>query len=276
MTVEEFLADMPMLHSWDGGRTWNSGGFEPEQLRALHGFLLAHLPPGARTLETGAGNTTITLMLLRPSRHVAICPDATLFDRIRVYCVMRGIGLEPLDARVDLSEWQLPGLAEETRGTEPTLDLAIIDGGHNYPQVFLDFFYANFMLKRGGFLLVDDLQLHPCKELGRMLAEQPDFEAVLDLGKSMLFRKTTAARDLGDWSGSPYVARLSEENMRLPNPFALESYNWEREARELAREVARLRPKAEEATRHLDALHRSTSWRVTAPLRAVRRMLGSG
>ena len=56
------------------------------------------------------------------------------------------------------------------------LDFALIDGGHGSPTPFLDFFYATHMLKQGGYIMVDDVQLHSVKELARLLAQQPGFE----------------------------------------------------------------------------------------------------
>jgi hypothetical protein len=270
MTFEQYLAQLPRLHSWDGGQTWDPGGFWPEQLRPLHGFLRDNLPEGARTLETGAGNTTITTLFLRPARHVAICPDAALFGRITAYCDTHRIDRRALEPIVDVSEWQLPRMAEATREGGASLDLGIIDGGHNFPQLFIDFFYINFMLREGGFLLVDDLQLHSCKELARLLSEQPGFEVALDLGKSLLFRKRTAARDLGDWGNSPYVVRASDAIAEWPDPHSL------RLPPEQVRDVAVLQKALFEAESRERALRTSTSWRVTAPLRALGRLLQRG
>jgi hypothetical protein len=79
----------------------------------------------------------------------------------------------------------------------------------------------NYMLSEGGYLMIDDVQLHSVKELGRLLVDEPGFDLVLDLGKSLLFRKITAARQLGEWNESPYILRLSQEYQRQANPFAL-------------------------------------------------------
>jgi len=59
------------------------------------------------------------------------------------------------------------------------------------------------------------------KELGRFLAEEPGFELAFDLEKSLVFKKTTAARTLGGWKQSPYIVRRSNENMRQSDPFAI-------------------------------------------------------
>lgn len=221
MTFEEYLVDVPLLHSWDGGKTWNTGGFEPSQLRQMYDFLKDSLPPSPFVLETGAGNTTITLAFLRPANQLVICPDDALLQRIRQFGRDRGLAMDHLDTRIGMSEWVLPELAARSRTGEPPLHFGLIDGGHNWPTVFVDFFYVNFMLRQGGYLMIDDLHLHSVKELGRQLAEEPGFELALDLGKSLVFRKVTAARHLGEWADSPYIRRLSEEYLSRPDPFSI-------------------------------------------------------
>jgi len=92
---------------------------------------------------------------------------------------------------------------------------------NNWPTVFVDFCCVNFMLRKGGYLLIDDLHLHSVKELGRYLAKEPGFKLAFDLDKSLVFQKATEVRQLGKWNESPSILRLSEENRCRPNPFAL-------------------------------------------------------
>jgi hypothetical protein len=221
MDFEDYLSNLPLLHSWDGGKTWNTGGFERHHLEPLHAFLKAKLPPAPQFLETGAGNSTIMLLFLQPGHLTSIAPDAALFDRICTYCRDWGIDLDPLDIRIDGSEWVLPRMAESSKGVAPHLDFALIDGCHNWPLAFLDFFYVNFMLKLGGYLMIDDVQLHSIKEIARMLVEQPEFELALDLGKSLVFRRISGNRTLGEWSSLPYIVRKTTEYERTVNRFAL-------------------------------------------------------
>ena len=55
--------------------------------------------------------------------------------------------------------------------------MALIDGGHGWPTVFVDFCYMNAMLFRNGILIIDDVQLHSIKELGKLLiADTTRFE----------------------------------------------------------------------------------------------------
>ena len=55
-SFEAFIANIPLLHSWDKGQTWNTGGFGPRMLRALNDVIGASVEAGASVIaETGAG-----------------------------------------------------------------------------------------------------------------------------------------------------------------------------------------------------------------------------
>ena len=172
-------------------------------------------------LETGGGNTTIMLAYLSPAQHIVVCRDGAVIDRTRKFCQSAAVPTTHFDIHIGFSEWLLPELAGKSKECGPFLSFGLIDGGHNWPTVFIDFFYINFMLREGGYLMIDDLQLHSVKELGRFLAEEPGFELAFDLEKSLVFKKTTAARTLGGWKQSPYIVRRSNENMRQSDPFAI-------------------------------------------------------
>ncbi len=221
ISLERYLSDLPMLHTWDDGKTWNSGGFMRQHLEPLVKFMVQQLPPHPLILETGAGNSTIAFLFLSPKQLVSIAPEAPLYERIRAYCLANEISSESLISHVGFSQWVLPGLAARMpeRGV---FDFILIDGIHNWPMVFVDFFYCNYMLRPGGYIMIDDLQIHSIRELARMLVEQPGFELVLDIGKSMVFRRTTELRALGEWNTLPYVLRKTNEYMKRENPFSLD------------------------------------------------------
>jgi hypothetical protein len=228
MELDQYLKSMPLLHSWDGGTTWNSGGFSSEELGTLHQFLRSRLPEHATLLETGAGNSTIMMLFLQPARIISIAPDQELFGRIYEFCRMGGIPTNSLEVHVDGSQWVLPKLAADNRSLEPILDFALIDGCHSWPTCLVDLEYTNAMLKRDAFLLIDDVQLHSVKEMARLLTEHPDFSLALDLGKSLVFKKLTNDRNLGGWEEQPYIVRRGKEYMRYTNPYALHEFRARR------------------------------------------------
>lgn len=76
-------------------------------------------------------------------------------------------------------------------------------------MVFVDFHYLNALVRAGGFIMIDDVQLHSAGELSSLLREQSGYEVVQDFGKCVVFRKTSDAAELPDFGGQPYVMRRS-------------------------------------------------------------------
>jgi len=219
--VNIWLANLPLLHTWDGGVTWNTGGFNAAHLAPLLDYLRRNLPESPVVLETGAGNSTIALNFLSPRRLISIAPDKSIFAKVQKYCLDRKIPTTTLEIYSEGSEWVLPMLASQARMSSTYLDFALIDGCHNWPMVFVDFFYINYMLKTNGVLMIDDIQLHSVKELARLLFEEPSFTLELDLGKALIFRRKGDAKLLGGWETQAYIARRSNEYSSMKNPFAL-------------------------------------------------------
>ncbi|TCL00605.1 FkbM family methyltransferase [Shimia isoporae] len=205
---DRYVADMPLLQSWDGGETWNSGSFTADYLRQVHDFIRRDVGTGASILETGAGNSTIAFLHLYPNRVVSICPEPSLFDRIEDYCRNQKISLGPAEFIDGFSEWELPKLAN-FGATNPLFDFALIDGHHGWPNVFVDFFYVNYLLKERGCVMIGNVQLNSIAELMRLLDQQPSFERVLDIGKSVVYRRIDNERSLPDWAHQPYIAENS-------------------------------------------------------------------
>ncbi len=214
MQFEDFLENMPLLHTWDGGETWVTGGFRSHHLRRIRELIVEEFPErNVSYIETGAGASTLTFLQTAPERVVSIAPDEDLRDRMLEYCAESGIATDSLEYVLDRSERALPPMAFDNRH----FDVALIDGGHGWPTVFVDFCYINMMMRRGGLLLVDDLQPHSLAELGRLLEQQQEFELIEDLGKLQVFRKTVDRRFLPDHGLEPYI-KSSSQPRRDPVP----------------------------------------------------------
>ena len=77
-------------------------------------------------------------------------------------------------------------------------------------MVMVDFFYINAMMKSGGFLLIDDIELHSVAELARLLSYQTkDFLLTADLGKLKVFEKLDRC-PVARLVGNAAVCRCSE------------------------------------------------------------------
>ena len=58
-----FVATLPLLHTFDGGKTWNTGGFERQHFEPLAAFFDRELVHRRHVIETGCGNSTIFFCL---------------------------------------------------------------------------------------------------------------------------------------------------------------------------------------------------------------------
>src|SRR5690606_30464880 len=128
-------------------------------------------------------------------------------DRIENYCRANSIPTDSYEPKFGRSEWLLGDIARAER----RYDVALIDGGHGWPTVFVDFFYMYYMLNPGGLLLLDDLQLHSIKELGRLIAnERSKFALIQQIDKIAIFQKLTDDRYCGEWVEQCYVRDMTE------------------------------------------------------------------
>lgn len=210
--IEEFLSDPPLLHSWDGGVTWNTGGFSRRELEVLIDLVKNEVGPGARVLETGAGCSTIAFLIAGAASVTSIAPDQELFERIFSYCRRKSIIYSSLLIKVAISEDCLPELAVQLEELGLLNDVVLIDGGHGWPTVFVDFCYGFRSLRKGGFLVVDDIQLYSVKELARFLSSDLNFKLVKTLPKTLIFQKISERRYLPDFGGQPYIKRKTEDD----------------------------------------------------------------
>jgi glycosyltransferase involved in cell wall biosynthesis/predicted O-methyltransferase YrrM len=216
ITFDEYLADPPLVHTWDDGRTWNSGGFSADYLRLIHD--LASAVPQARIVETGAGNSSIAFLYSQPARLVSIAPDAGLFQRIEGYCTKAGIDASRWDRIVEQSETALPRLMLSELHQ---FDIALIDGCHGMPTVFVDFVYMHARLKVGGLIIIDDVQIHSAKELALLLANEPGFTLVRQMHKLVVFRKEWDREFIGDFGNQRHVLERNAYYASQLDPYAL-------------------------------------------------------
>lgn len=193
MTVNELFSNPPELHQKAGRPTHY--GLSEAILRELE----RRLPRGARTLETGAGVSTL-FFALHGWQHIAIAPDEGLFERIREWCAANGVSADGLRLIAEPSERCLPTLQCET------LDAVLIDGRHGFAAPFIDWHYIDPLLKIGGLLIVDDTHLWTGRVLRDFLKEDAAWEYLdeKDL-KTALFRKLADGSSTREWRDQPYV-----------------------------------------------------------------------
>lgn len=198
--VVAFLRDLPRVHE-RGDQPAHSGGLNP-RLGQVMIDEIRKLGDGPRSIETGAGNSTLLFMMLGCSSVTAIAPDEKLGRRIRSEAADRNVDDSVLRFINDRSERALPRLALDENAR---CEIGFIDGNHGWPSVFVDFCYLNMMLQQDGVLFVDDVHVYACAQLMLLLRDQPEFELVSLVGKMATFRKKTTAQFLPDWRGEPFI-----------------------------------------------------------------------
>ena len=196
--LEELLSSPPTLHVAPNGRP-SSLAIGEQVLRVID----ANIGPESRTLETGAGLSTL-LFALKGSDHTCVVPSGGEIERIKAWCRENGISTERVTFHEERSEEVLPRLP-----CDP-LDLVLIDGGHGFPSPFIDWYYAGRRLCGGGILIVDDTQLWTGRVLKGFLESEPEWQLVENFAlRSAVFRRESVGGPLADWGHQPYVARRS-------------------------------------------------------------------
>jgi predicted O-methyltransferase YrrM len=119
---------------------------------------IAGRPNVTRTLEVGCAYGLSSLHIAsalagRPgAHHVIVDPDeSTAWSGVGVTNLDRA-GIDFYELREEPSEIALPQLLKE--GAE--FDLAFIDGWHTFDQTLIDMYYANRLVKVGGYIIIDD------------------------------------------------------------------------------------------------------------------------
>jgi predicted O-methyltransferase YrrM len=196
MNLNDVLNDPPKPHEDAQGRSMVMGLTEG----ALN-FIYENVNSRSTTLETGCGLST-AVFALTGSRHTVIAPAPSEFEITKSYCRDRGIATSQIDFITEPSQKVLPGLESAP------LDLVLIDGGHGFPTPYIDWFYTAGKLKKGGYLLLDDVWLWSCQILRDFLLEQPQWEFVAEYeGRTAVFRKIEDGSEWLEWTQQPRVAR---------------------------------------------------------------------
>jgi hypothetical protein len=214
--LDRLLADPPLVHDMGGGEVASLG-----TERSCYELLAGSARPGDRTLETGLGVSTALFGALGTA-HTCVTPSAAEVARLRAYCAERAIPLDGVTFAVGPSAQVLPRL-----GTGP-VDLVLIDGAHGFPLPVLDWFYAGGRLRRGGLLVVDDVDLPAVGLLVGFLDADPRWEPVAGTAKWRAYERRSEGPLGEEWVDQPFF---------VPPPPPL----WRRAAATLARRARALR-----------------------------------
>lgn len=189
----EFFKNPPKLHVHPGLNEPVFWGFDETCIR----YLGSLVPAGGRTMETGAGMSSVYFAMLG-FEHTAIAPDAALMERIRSYCVENGIDTSKLHLIDACSEDYL------SRTDLPDLDLFLVDGRHAFPTPILDYYYGAKALKVGGHMVIDDTQIITGKLLADFLGDDHHWDLDRVVATTSIFRKLDSDVHSDGWGAQAF------------------------------------------------------------------------
>jgi hypothetical protein len=210
--VDKLYEEKPHFHRADD-TNWTSWNSNWNLLRKIQDLL----QPDMKCLEIGAGYSTV-IFIHKRCFHMCITPDPHEVGRIREYCTESGIPLERFDSRIGSSTDILPLYRDNEK------DLILVDGAHAFPFPIVDWFFATKLLKDGGLMIIDDIDIASCNILVKFLLSDRFWERITVQENFAIFRKIHNPLGdhlyTGDWPTQPF----SREKMALSN-FLQPSYS---------------------------------------------------
>lgn len=186
-------------------------------------YMVSLLPDQARTLETGAGASTIAFAA-QGCQHTVVTPSSDEVDRIKSHCQQNNIDLSKVTFRIAPSQDVMPTI-------EGPFDFILIDGGHGFPIPYLDWFYGAQRLKVGGIVAVDDVHTWTGASLRDFLAKENGWKHVATVDRKTAFYRLTEPFSYAEWDEQPFNRKQSKRLIFK---------------RKIARAIERVIPKAED------------------------------
>jgi predicted O-methyltransferase YrrM len=202
----------------DNAKLHAGGSIQWDASDAVLNWFKANLKPGMRTIETGAGKSTLAFMAAG-CYHDTVTPSSSEVAAIKAEAVRRGYDTESVTFHVDFSQNVLPHL----KGHED-IDVAFIDGGHGFPVPCVDWLFIAPRLKVGGTLLIDDIDLWTGSMLIDVMRKEKGWRIDTILrGRTAIITKT-APFQAREWCDQPTVvakSRVPQTLRKLANGLSL-------------------------------------------------------
>jgi predicted O-methyltransferase YrrM len=187
--LDRLLRDPPVVHAMDFSANPELGLWSTDP--DCYAFLADNTRPGTRSLETGAGLSTVLFAALG-ARHTCVTPSKEEADRVMEYCRTREIDTSAVVFALGRSDEILPRL-------EGDLDVVFVDGNHGFPAPVIDWFYAGGRLVAGGLFVLDDIQLPAVAHLTFVLDRDPGWAVAPRSRKWSAWRRLDGCRMGQDW-----------------------------------------------------------------------------
>jgi hypothetical protein len=163
--IETLISERPHFHTDGAGRSAN-WSVVPDVLR----FVRSNLKPSMRTLETGAGRTTVAFAIAE-THHVCITPQRTETEQICSYCREHGI-----EGSITFIHESSDIALASGQGIPDVLDFVFIDGAHQFPLPILDWYFTERKVPVGGIMAVDDYLTPSVRILHDFLVGEDEWE----------------------------------------------------------------------------------------------------
>lgn len=214
-----------------GNLSHAAGAFTATTLKKIEELLPSEMEA---TVETGCGKSTILFSNISAAHLVFSLDDRDLGDHssVRFYeeCALTKLGR--VETVFGCTQKTLPRYNKFR-----TYDCVLIDGPHGYPFPELEYYYLYPHIRRGGFLIIDDVHIPTIGRLADFLQEDDMFELRELVDTTALFRRTDAPLfdPLGDgWWTQKYNRRrtptnhaffLGDDSARAPFSERVEGHN---------------------------------------------------
>ena len=190
--LRQVSEDPPFVHAGAPEGVWRSE-------ETCYRFLAERCPPGTRTLETGLGVSTV-LFAAWGARHTCVVGWQAEIDLCKEYLDSRRIPRENVSFVFGASDDVLPQLRLEP------IDLYLIDGGHGFPTPTIDWYYGARWLRRGGVVVVDDLQLPAVGDsLVSFLDRDPRWVSLARTWKWAAYRRESEGLLRDEWTDQSFL-----------------------------------------------------------------------
>ncbi len=160
-----------------------------EEAKAIYDFLKSKKI--SKTLEIGLayGRSASHILYATGSKHIAMDPFQDKYGNHGVENIKK-LGLaENFELIRDFSHAVLPQLVNEGK----TFEFIFIDGDHKFDGIFIDFYYSDFLIKKGGVLLFHDTWMRSTELVLQFIRKnRKDYRQIPLPNRNMaLFEKTS-------------------------------------------------------------------------------------